>query len=86
MRPNYTRLGDYLLHESGAIGRVELSLKRIEEVVGAPLPDDVEVDLKRWVRRHPKALDAALAKAGWRIMSVSALNRSVEFTRTQPPA
>ena len=83
MRPDYVRLGEYLNHESGSVGEVLLSITRIQELLGAPLPS-AALSSPAWWRRRGSSPQAALQRVGWQVRGISRGLRGIRFTRRGP--
>lgn len=80
MRPDYTRLGEYLNHQSGSVDEVVLSFARIQELLSASLPSAALTDLGWWRKRGSSA-QAALKRAGWQARAISRGLHGIRFTR-----
>lgn len=82
----YAPLREYLQRQRSAQVHVTLSFKKIEEILGSPLPDSAYRYRPWWANatRTPASPQGdAWSTAGYRVTRVSLAERQVEFTRRQ---
>jgi hypothetical protein len=77
----YIRLAAFLAGQPPTVERLTMTLKDVEEVVGADLPPNARFP-SWWRNDHRRMHSRAWITAGWRVEQMRAEDATVVFSRT----
>lgn len=77
----YIRLAAYFAALPKATGRVEMTLKDIERILGEPLPPHARFPFW-WINDHTKVHARAWLSSNWEVAEMDRYSRTVKFKRT----